>query len=174
MDYPHEWQWVLALDGSPPDDLPIELARACLTAYIHGWLQQSNPEEGWDRETFYQRFLGVSVAMDILATCAPGDELLPVLATRVPRLTPFFDGLDLWLERRALTACVAHSGVSFIDEHWEELRVEAILSIAIRDLLNDQELTALHAALHHRPNKRSDLDLPELLQAIEVRLKRTN
>lgn len=174
LAYPPEWQWVLTIDGCPPGELPIELARANLGSYIHGWLQQANPDAGWDHETLYERFLGVSVALDIVASDAPGDELLMVLATRAPRLTPFFDGLDLWLQRRALHACVAHSGVRFMDEHWEELRVEAILSIVIGNHLNNRQLTVLRAALQDRSHRRGDLGLPELLQAIESRLKRTN
>jgi hypothetical protein len=173
LAYPPEWQWVLTVDGCLPDELPVELARASLVSYIHGWLQQANPDAGWDHETLYKRFLGVSVALDILATDAPGDELLQILATRSPRLTPFFNGLDLWLQRRALPACVAHSGVSFIDEHWKGLRVEAILSIVIRNLLNNRELTVLHAALQDRSHKPGDLGLPKLLQAIQSRLNRT-
>ena len=171
LAYPPEWQWVLTLDGCPPGELPIELARASLGSYIHGWLQQESLEAGWDHETLYDRFLGVSVALDILATAAPGDELLQVLTTRAPRLTPFFNGLDLWLQRRALHACVAHFGVRFIDEHWEELRVEAILPIVIGNLLDNRELTVLCAALQGRSHRRGDLGLPELLHAIESRLK---
>jgi hypothetical protein len=173
LTYPPEWQWVLTVDGYPPGELPIEMARASLGSYIHGWLQQANPDVGWDHKTLYERFLGVLVALDILATHAPGDELLQVLATREPRLTPVLNGLDLWLQRRALHACVAHSGVRFIDEHWEELRVEAILSIVIGNLLSNRELTVLHAALQDRSHKPGDLGLPELLQAIQSRLKRT-
>lgn len=147
LAYPPAGQWMLTIDGRPPGELPIELARASLGSYIHGWLQQANPDAGWDHEKLYERFLGVSIALDILATAAPGDELLKVLATRAPRLAPFLDGLDLWLQRRALHACVAHWGVRFIDEHWEELRVEAILSIVIGNLLNNRQLTVLRAAL---------------------------
>lgn len=173
LAYPTDWQWVLKVDGAPPDELPIELARANLRTYIHSWLQQANPDAEWDYQTLYERFLGVSVALDILATAAAGDELLQVVATRAPRLTPFFTGLDLWLQRRALHACVAHFGVRFIDENWEELQVEAILSVAIGNLLSNQELTVLHAALQDRSHKGGDLGLPELLQAIQSRIKRT-
>lgn len=173
LEYPPEWQWVLTVDGSPPGELPIELARADLGSYILGWLQQENPDADWDYKTLYERFLGVSVALDILATDAPGDELLRVVATRAPRLTPFFNGLDLWLQRRALHACVAHSGVRFIDEHWEELRVEPILSVINGNLLTNRELTVLRAPLRDRSQRRGDLGVPELLQAIQSRLKRT-
>jgi hypothetical protein len=174
LKYPPEWQWVLDVYGCPPVNPPIELARATLGAYIRGWLQQSNPDTACDHQMLYERFLGISVALDILAADAPGDELLLALATRAPRLTPFFNGLDLWLQRRALHACVKHSGVQLIGDHWEELRVEAILSIVIGNLLNNCELTALHASLRGRPNKGGDLGKPELLQSIETRLKRTN
>lgn len=173
LTYPPEWQWVLTVDGAPPNVLPIRLARARLGSYIHGCLQEASPNTGWDHKTLYERFLSVSIALDILATRAPGDELLQVVATRAPRLTPAFNGLDLWLQRSALHACVAHSGVRFIDEHWEELQVEAILSVVFSNLLNIRELTVLRDALQSRSNKPGDLGLPELLQAIQSRLKRT-
>ena len=173
LEYPPEWQWVLTVDGCPPPELPVGLARTNLCSYIDGWLQRENPDLGWDYETLYERFLSVSVALDILVTDAPGDELLQVLATRAPRLAPSFNGLDLWLRRRALHACLANFGVRFIEEHWEQLTVAAILSIVMGGVLNNCELTALHAALQDHSPKRGEIGLPELLQAIQSRIKRT-
>ena len=54
LAYPPEWQWVLTVDGCPPAELPVELARANLGSYIDGWLQRANPDPGWDYEALYE------------------------------------------------------------------------------------------------------------------------
>lgn len=172
LDYPREWQWVRRIEGPPPARLPIELAMAKLDTYIEEWLGSSCSRAAiWDQKELYEHFLSVSVAFDIVAKCAADDSRLIKLATRAPRLTPSFNALDLWLQRRALYACVARFRVRFIDEYWEELRVEAVLSIVMGHLLNNRELTVMRAALQDRSHEPGDVGLPELLQAIQLRLK---
>lgn len=49
LDYAPPWQWVLCIDGTPPDPLPIELARTMLDAYLCGGIQPVSTElTAWD------------------------------------------------------------------------------------------------------------------------------
>ncbi|MFD0738370.1 hypothetical protein ACFQZQ_03600 [Lysobacter koreensis] len=170
LDYPPEWQWVLRIDGPVPHPLPIDLAKATLDAYINESMQPSLANGFvWDHKMLMERFLSVSIAFDVVTLCAADDARLKSLATISPSQTPFFDGLDLWLQRRALHACVARSGVNSIQEHLNELRVEAILSVVMGDLLTRVDLLELRASCKGRPHDSSYLGVGELLEALEIK-----
>ena len=137
---------------------------------MEGWLEPSSPDAAsWDMEALYESFLSVSVAFDIVANSAADDPRLKVLATRPLRHTPFFDGLDLWLQRRALHACVACSGVSFVKAHLDELRIESILSVAMSDLLSKSDLLELHALMQDCPLNSLSFESEEVLEALEIK-----
>lgn len=171
LDYPPEWEWVLRMDGPVPHPLPIELAKATLDTYISAWVRPSLPDAvAWDYNELMERFLSVSAAFDVVTLCASDDARLKSLAIISPSRTPFFDGLDLWLQRRALHACVARSGVHFIKEHLNDLRVEAILSVVMGDLLTRGDLLELRASLQGRPHDSSYLGIGDLLEGLEIRV----
>jgi hypothetical protein len=173
LDYPPEWQWVLRIDGPLPYPLPIELAKATLDAYISACMQSSSANAiAWNHKILMERFLSVSVAFDVVTRRAADDARLKSLATLPLSQPPFFDGLDLWLQRRALFACVARSGVQFIKDHWNDLRVEAILSLVIGDLLTRRELLELRASLQGRSLDSLNLGVAELLGALEMKVDR--
>lgn len=170
VDYPPEWQWVICEQGLFPNPIPLDLARARLDIYIDAWIQASHPEEtAWDERTLHDNFLSVSVAFDIVLRAAPDDARLKILATQEPSKTPGFDAIDLWLQRRALRACMARSGVDFIKEHYDELRLEAILSVVWGDLLTADALKDLHVWLQGRSHYSTNMELPDFLEAIEIR-----
>lgn len=170
VDYPPEWQWAICDQGLLPNPLPIELARANLDLYINAWTESSCSDAlAWNHETLYECFLGVSIAFDVVMRTAADEVRLKLLATLSPNLTPSFDGLDLWLQRRALHACVARSGVRFIKEHFNELRLEAILSVVWRDLLTGDALMDLHAWLKGRSRCSTNLQLADFLEALEMK-----
>jgi hypothetical protein len=173
LNYPPEWQWVLCVDGLPPDPLPIELARTTLDSYTDAWIDpsQSDPT-AWDHETLHERFLSLSISLDVLAQCAAHDRRLTRLATHSPIKGPFFNGLDLWLQRRALHACVANSGMRFIGENFDKLRDEAILSLIIGDQLAQCDLLELEAALRARTGHAADPGLEDLVEAIRLMVNR--
>jgi len=172
LDYSPDWQWVLGIDGCPSGPLPIALARARLDSYISEWLQRPPDVMDWDHNTLYKVFLGVSVALDIVSTQAPGDSRLEVLATSDPSLTPDFGALDLWLQRRALRTCVAQYGVGFIEANLDKLRVETILSMVTSDSLNERDLMAVQALVQGRSLRRMNIERDDLLEAIQLKLKR--
>ncbi len=173
LDYPPEWGWALRADGSPPNPLPIELARAKLDSYITNWIQPSHSDAlTWDYKTLNEFFLSVSIAFDIVAKCAPDDARLEVLATHAPSMTPFFDGLDLWLQRRATQACVSRLGPGFIKEHLGEIRIEAIISVVLSDLLTSDDLMELQSSLHGRSHHSFNLGPDDLLGPLQTKIHR--
>jgi hypothetical protein len=173
LNYPPEWQWALCVDGLPPDPLPIELARTTLDSYTDAWIEpsQSVPTE-WDHETLYKRFLSLSISLDVLVQASAHDPRLRKLATHPPIKSPFFNGLDLWIQRRALRICVTNSGVRFIEENVAKLRDEAILSLIIGDQLAQCDLLELEAALRARTDNVANPGLDDLAEAIRLMVHR--
>ncbi len=170
FDYSPEWEWVLCAEGTLPNPLPIELARVKLDTHIAALIASSRSDAlDWDHEALYKEFLSVSIAFDIVVQSAEDKARLRLLATLSPGQPPAFDALALWLQRRALHACVARYGVRFIDETWNELRVEAIISIVIGNLLNRSDLLELQAALMGRLHKSMNLGTDDLFEALEVK-----
>lgn len=169
-DYPPEWQWVLCGRGPLPNPLPLELARARLDLYIDAWLEESRSgESAWDQKSLHDNFLSVSVAFDVLMRAAADDPRFKLLAIELPNEAPSPAALDLWLQRRALWACVARSGVPFIKEHYDDLRLEAILSVVWSDLLNGDALRDLHTWLQGRPHWSTNIDPADFLEAIKMK-----
>jgi hypothetical protein len=170
LNYPPEWQWVLHIDGCPPHPLPIDLAKAMLDSYIEGCLRiDPPPDVAWSREDMSKRFLALSVAFDVVNR-GTDDGLLRILATESPNRPRGFDALDLWLQRRALHACVTRHGVRFIEEHYEVITIEAILSVVMSDLLIRSDLIELKKSIDGRIYAHSNLEIDDLTNGIEARI----
>jgi len=171
LDYSPEWQWALHTDGLLPSPPPIELARANLDSYISNWIQPPCSDDmSWDHKTLYEKFLGVSIAFDLVAQYAPDDARLTVLATKNPALTPFFNALDLWLQRRALRACTSHLGISFIRENFDELRTEAIVSVVLSESLSQDDLIELKTSIQDRTHPTMNFSIVDLLELLEIKI----
>ncbi len=127
---------------------------------------------GVDAADLYRRFLGVSAAVDLVACAAPEDARLQVLATTVPRQVPSFNGLDLWLQRRALRACTTCLGVGFVRDHLDALRDEAIVTVALGTLLSAEGLIEVHSRLQGRASHSSGREPDELLGAFHRKIHR--
>lgn len=166
-----EWREAQGIDGLTPGLPSVEQAQAQLDAYVAGWLTPP-AADAWDQRKLHEQFLGVSIALDVVAKGAPGDERLQTLAIVSPEQTPFFDALDLWVQRRALRARVASHGVEFIAEHQTEIRAEAILALVIGDQLAKSDLLKLQTALLAAPLRPSELQVDSLLEAVKAKLHR--
>lgn len=169
--YPPEWRQAQDIKGTPPNHPSIEQARVTIDAYINGWLRpipsDSNP---WDRTTLNEQFLRVSIAFDVGARFAPDDERLKLLAMLSPCHVPDLNGLDLWLQRRSVHACVARRGVEFIEEYVNNIRFEAILSVVLSELLTQRELLNLQALLQVSSQESFNFVVDEILEAIRQKL----
>lgn len=171
LDYPEAWRWVLKVDGEPPDSLPIGLARTELDAYLEGWLRQPQPGDAeWDEVTLHHRFFRISAAFDIVARQDPGDARIIELATCPVSRVPSFDALDLWLQRRALRACVERLGISFINTHQENLRLEAVFSLVQSGLLDSRELLELRSFLRGLTSNPGHLEADEVVGVLDKQL----
>jgi hypothetical protein len=171
LGYSPQWRQAQGTDGSLPNLPSIEKAQERLDAYIAGWLKPTGAD-AWDQKTLHERFLEVSIALDIVTKCAPADERLQTLAIVSPDQTPYFDALDLWLQRRSLQAIVASHGVEFIGEHQAEIRFEAILSVVLGDWLAKGDLLMLEAALQAPSLAPCNFRVDSLLGVVQAKLLR--
>jgi hypothetical protein len=169
LGYSPQWRQAQGIDGAPPDLPSIAQAQGQLDAYIAGWLKPMGAN-AWDQKTLHDRFLEVSIALDVVTKCAPADERLQTLAIVSPDQTPYFDALDLWLQRRALQASVVSHGVEFISEHQAEIRFEAILAMVVGDLLAKGDLLRLEAALQAPSPAPFDFWVDPLLGVVQAKL----
>lgn len=159
------------VDAPQPSYPSLAQAKKCLDDYLDGWLRASPDSVAWDSTALNRRFLAISIAFDVVAKSMPADARLIELATLAPIHVPSFDGLDLWLQRRSVQACVAQSGVSFIEEHLDTLRFEAILSVVMSNLLDQRDLLKLQDMLHERALAPFNFGVDTLLESTQAKLQ---
>ncbi len=81
---------------------------------------------------------------------------------------PNFDSNDLWLQRRALIACLKHYGVAFLIENLHAIRDELIHYTLLKRVLCGVELEQLKIILaSSKRYVRSDSSLEEMTTLIE-------
>jgi hypothetical protein len=171
LSYRPEWQWVLHINEPLPEQVSIDAAMAELDAYIDECLRPPDAGvTGWNFYTLTVRFLGVSVAFDVLARDAPNDARITLLATTSPERAPSFEGYDLWLQRRALRFCVTRHGVSFLTTHLNELRVETIYSVIMSDLLSFDDLQKIKISIKNYTNPPMNLTIEDLSEALDAKV----
>lgn len=170
LGLPVAWAW-LEDDTAPlPDVLPLQDARDELDAYLGGWLRVGDHlEPAWDEARLHERLLRVSVALDLLLHAAPDDERILLLALSSPGATSPFSAIDLWLQRQATGAVIAHHGVAFILPLLGRCRSATLLASVLRGELDQDALHALHGALARRPDDGTE-GTRELRIAIERQL----
>lgn len=76
-----------------------------------------------DRGKFNALFPKIFFALSMLAKHQPTSKALIRIALKNPE-TPSFDGYDLWLQRKAFTACLKEYGFEFIAYHFKNIRYE--------------------------------------------------
>lgn len=77
-----------------------------------------------------------------------GAKILWTIITRNPSGIPDFDGLDLWLQRRAALAYYDQQGIGPILNEFHSVRTELLQYLAAARISKAEEKNALIAALH--------------------------
>lgn len=170
LDLNDDWSWLREVDGARPIPLLIEAACEELDAYLAGWLHvQSTTAPAWDEATLHERLPRLSTALDLLVREAPGDDRLVMLALSSPGAASPFSAIDLWLQRRATRAVIAHHGMAFVLPLLDRWRSGALLSVVLRDDLQRDALWALRGALAARRDDGTE-GTRDLRTAVELAL----
>lgn len=153
LDLPSTWAWLGDDAAATPDPLPLQDARDELDDYLAGWLHLSDGvSPPWNEATLHERLPRVSVSLDIIARESPDDARISALALSSPGAASPFSAIDLWLQRRALQALVAHHGIGFVTRLLGHLRSGTVLALVLRGDLDHRELVELQVALQDRPD----------------------
>jgi hypothetical protein len=173
LDLPSTWAWLGDDAATTPDPLPLQGARDELDGYLAGWLHlRDGASPPWNEVMLHERLPRVSVALDIVARESPDDARITALAMSSPGAGSPFSAIDLWLQRRALQALVAHHGIGFAIRLLGHLRSGAVLALVLRGDLDHQELIALQGALQDRPDNGTE-GTSDLRTALAVLLSET-
>lgn len=130
------WEWILQVDwiGIEPD---IEEAARVLSVYRRICLPWSGDKKSRRRmagaypSLGSERLFWVYIALMLLDRFDPKFSDAIYVARELPERVPAFDGLELWLQRRAVKARVRRDGVGFINAHREAMRSEIVSSLAM-------------------------------------------
>lgn len=96
------------------------------------------------------RFHAIWFALLKISYVTAGNEILWKIITRNPSGTPDFDGLDLWLQRRAVLAAYDRHGLNPFLNRALSVRIELFQFLAVARIATAEEKQALVAALGSR------------------------
>lgn len=95
----------------------------------------------WNKfDTLYP---AVSFALSFIIHHHSDSEIIRRIALTNLEDAPDMWGKDLWLQRRAMTACVKHYGLSFIVDNLSQIRYELIYYVLLKETINSAELNKL-------------------------------
>lgn len=151
LPLPAAWDWLRNMDGAAPAALPLDTARDELDAYLAGWLHlQAGDAPAWDGTLLHERLPRLSIALEVLRRDVPGDDRLVALALASPGANSPFSAIDLWLQRRATQAVIAHHGIGFVLPLLDRWRSGTLLAAVLRGDLDPGALYALQGGLAQR------------------------
>lgn len=161
-----EWAWAIEPGGALPADFSLSSALNIVETYSDCWLTGGSSER-WSDQTFERWFPWLFLSLVIVAEAEVEAEapVLQTIALTDPHRTPAFDGLDLWLQRRAACACVRQLGLAFVEEHFYNLRLEVLASTLLSEVFHSSDLVALQNLLADRSHWVMNLTVEELLAA---------
>lgn len=164
------WTWLADWHGPLPEPLPVDAARAALDVYIADTLKTDRTRT--EREQRPGAWVHLMCALAILQQTAPDDPRLRLLALTAPVGSIGLLGVELWLQRRAMLACVASQGITFLIEHADSLRNEIVASLAMQDTLSSFEFQLLMDAMISRSVNQMNLDMEDLWELLNAMASR--
>lgn len=166
--HPVGWTWLADWNGDLPDPLPLEAARAAIDAYIEDTLRIDRKRS--EKEQLPGAWVHLVCALAILRRAAPDDPRLRLIAQTDPTGSIGFLGIELWLQRRAVLACVVAEGIDFLILRGDHLRNEVFASVAMQQALSDQSLARLANAVSTRTSPMMNLQADDLRRIIDFAL----
>ena len=99
----------------------------------------------WNR--FDALYPAISFALSYIINHRSDAEIIQKIALTNLEDAPDTWGKDLWLQRRAMIACVKHNGLTFIGDNLNQIRYELIYYILLKADANPIELNKLKEAI---------------------------
>ena len=118
----------------------------------------------WDK--LYTTFPFVYFSFLILSKYQKNSNILKYIALQSPHNVPDFSGYDLWLQRKAFTACVNEYGVQFILENYKEIRLELIYYSILQKSISMMELGVLKEYLLSHDHWADGIDADSVVRLI--------
>jgi len=138
LNFYHSW-WLLGIgkEKSEPEE-PIEETE----------IMDSNDNTTlaeWER--FNALYPAISFALSYILSHHRDSEIIQKIALTNLEDAPDMWGKDLWLQRRAMIACVKRSGLSFIVDNLSQIRYELVYYVLLKTDTNPVELNQLREAI---------------------------
>ena len=99
----------------------------------------------WNR--FDSLYPAISFALSYIIHHHSDSEIIQKIALTNLEDAPDMWGKDLWLQRRAMIACVRHNGLVFVTENLNQIRYELIYYVLLKTDTNPAELKKLKEAI---------------------------
>ena len=105
----------------------------------------SVPLAEWKK--FDSLYPAISFALSYIINYHSDSEIIQKIALTNLEDAPDTWGKDLWLQRRAMIACVKRNGAAFIVYNLNQIRYELIYYVLLKDGANPRELNKLKEAI---------------------------
>lgn len=138
LNFYHDW-WLLGIgkEKSDPDERIEE------TEFIEPIDNTTFAE--WNR--FDSLYPAISFVLSFIIHHHSNSEIIQKIALRNLEDVPDMWGKDLWLQRRAMIACLKRNGLSFIVDNLSQFRYELIFYVLLKIETNPAELKKLKEAI---------------------------
>lgn len=148
-----DWEWLLLLVErvTPNPETAVQLLSSYCDTHTMREADWESRREGISDPVALPpaRMFWLYVAL-ILAEKHGRTEQILEIAVSLPRRVPNFAGLDLWLQRRAVRACVRSYGTGFLAANAMGMRDEPIASVALGVHADARYLIGLEATIRQK------------------------
>lgn len=118
----------------------------------------------WDK--LYAAFPFIYFSFLVLSKYQKNSNIIKQIALQSPHNVPDFSGYDLWLQRKAFTACVNEYGVQFILENYEEIRLELIYYSILQKSISMMDLGVLKEYLLSHDHWADGIDADSVVRLV--------
>lgn len=134
LNFYHDW-WLLGIGKEKSEPLQRMEQTGTMDPIDNTTLAE------WNR--FGSLYPAISFALSFIINHHNDSEIIQKIALTNLEDVPDMWGKDLWLQRRAMIACVQRDGLSFIMNNLNQIRYELIYYVLLKDTINSAELNEL-------------------------------
>jgi hypothetical protein len=148
-----DWEWMLLLveQVTPNPEAAVQLLSSYCDTHTVREVDWKSRRKGIGDPAALQpaHMFWLYLALILAERHGRLDPILEI-AVSIPKMVPGFTGLDLWLQRRAVRACVRSHGTGFLAANGASMRDEVVLSLAMSVRADANYSTDLEQASHKK------------------------